>query len=125
MTQLTRLQQSEFFRRIICLFMTICSEHKSNRSQDYIQNVFNEILQIFDTLIEETNQSFSDLYSAYSCGKSLWICSQTSISNNFYSDTYQRSETFSLINMNRSVRKHLLTTLTMYDLFDLFCYFSL
>ncbi len=53
--------------------MTICSEHKYNQSQDYIQNVFNEIIQIFDTLIEETNESFSDLYSAYSCGKSLWI----------------------------------------------------
>ena len=112
---LKRLQQSECFRRIICLFMTICL-HKSNNqtTNQYIKSVSKEISKIFDNLIEDSNKSYLDLLSSHNCAKSLWISSEKALIK--YRDLKQTNETIetiNLLNISRSIRKHLLTSFNM------------
>ncbi|CAG2118579.1 unnamed protein product [Medioppia subpectinata] len=80
--QLKRLQQSEFFRRIVCIFITICVDKEivKNKSQEvYNQRVFSEITPLFDELIRVSEQTYSELLSVYKCAKSLWTSSEVSL----------------------------------------------
>ena len=112
---LKRIQQSECFRRIICLFMTICLDNRINPKTDHTfqTNVCKEVLKIFESLIEESKQNYPELLSVYKCAKISWISSEKYPIKCRDLKPIESIETINLLDTNRNIRKELLTALNM------------
>lgn len=107
MLQLVRLQQSEFFKRLISTFILICWE-----SSHTVPHFDTEIDKILNDLIQNLNHLSSDIFSKYSCGKSLWASTQSTDLNDRKS--YKHQEVWQLNELIRSLRLHSISVLSKY-----------